>query len=221
MFRLAVVWGPALVLARLLGAQSTPSIRFIGNEAFEISDGSTTILTDYPYQPGYSGYMRYDSTSVRPTGRVLAVITHRHLDHFDPTRLTERAWRILAPREITRALDSAQVVRLDSIVAFGPVTIRPIRTPHAGTEHYAYLIEWGPLRLFFPGDTEDPASLLRQSGLTHAFLTPWLWNTLRHDPGRVPARHIVFYHHEEGAQVVSCPNCWQPRQGEWRPALVP
>lgn len=219
--RTAALFGAVLVLSQLKAAQNLPSIRFIGNEAFEISDGSTTILTDYPYQPGYSGYMRYDSATVRPAGRVLALITHRHPDHFDPTRFTDRSWRIMAPLEVTRAVRSAQVVRLDSVVTFGPATIRPIRTPHAGTEHYAYLIEWGPLKLFFPGDTEDPASLLGQTGLTHAFLTPWLWNTLRHQPDRVPAQHIVFYHHEEGERIISCPKCWQPHQGERRPALVP
>ncbi|MDH4069775.1 MAG: hypothetical protein OEV30_05070 [Ignavibacteria bacterium] len=39
-----------LLLAFLLPQQQEKlTVRFIGNEAFEISDGISTILTDYPY----------------------------------------------------------------------------------------------------------------------------------------------------------------------------
>ncbi|MFN0177550.1 MAG: MBL fold metallo-hydrolase [Gemmatimonadales bacterium] len=213
--------GIGACLAATLHAQGpslSPSIRFIGNEAFEITDGRTTILTDYPYQPGYSQYMSYDSSTVRPRGQVVVLITHGHLDHFDRSRFVNPAWRIVGPREVTRTLAPERVIALDSVITVGPATIRPIRTPHAGLEHYAYVVEWGALRLYFPGDTEEPASLVAQRGLSHAFLTPWLWGRMGRQADRIPARFIVFYHHESGERVVGCPTCWHPRQGEELPA---
>ncbi|MGH9749174.1 MAG: hypothetical protein ACRD5D_07975 [Candidatus Polarisedimenticolia bacterium] len=140
-------WSLGLAVAAWHGPIAAPlELRFIGNQAFEITDGQLTLLTDVPYQSGYSGYMTYDEGSVRPRGRVLSLITHRHPDHFEP----------------------------------GP---------------FLNLVEWAGTRLYFVGDTEDPGELLRAKDLDFAFVTPWLWRTVRNRKATVDARRIVIYHH--------------------------
>src|SRR5262249_49535291 len=58
--------------------------RFIGNMAFAITDGKTTLYSDYPYEPGAFGYMSYDFAKEPKAADCLCLITHGHRDHFDP-----------------------------------------------------------------------------------------------------------------------------------------
>lgn len=48
-------------------AQTRPVLeaRFIGNMSYVITDGTTTLFTDFPYQSGCSGYMAYDAREIR------------------------------------------------------------------------------------------------------------------------------------------------------------
>ena len=84
------VWMTASLLIYGVFAGTTPSFagslefRFIGNMAFQISDGAFTILTDYPYISGAFGYMEYQSETVKPVGTVLSLVTHEHDDHWNP-----------------------------------------------------------------------------------------------------------------------------------------
>lgn len=190
--------------------------RFIANEAFSITDGRVTLLTDFPYQSGYSGYMTYDLETVRPEGRVLTLITHRHQDHFDPLPFREKTWSILGPKEVTRGLPAARVVALHPRVSFEGITIEPFRTPHRDTEHYSYLVTWNGLRLYFVGDTEDTRALLAQPRLDALFVTPWLWQSARRRGHLPDARLVVIYHHTLDETVADCDDCWIPRQGERR-----
>jgi L-ascorbate metabolism protein UlaG (beta-lactamase superfamily) len=210
-----------LVLALLTQApDSGLSVRFIGNEAFEISDGGHTIVTDFPYRSGAFGYMTYEPQSGF-SGEVLALVTHGHLDHFDPAQWRDSSWFILGPRAVTLTLPFGRRLTLDSVVTFGRFVIRPRVTPHADQEHYSYLVDWGPLRLYFAGDTEDPSFLRAASGVTHAFLTPWLWTTVNQDPAGLPDAEIIFYHHIAGQRLPPCQACWLPRQGETRRLTAP
>jgi L-ascorbate metabolism protein UlaG (beta-lactamase superfamily) len=211
----------SLTLALLVQVpDSSLSVRFIGNEAFVITDGRSTIVTDFPYRSGAFGYMAYERPAPFP-GKVLALITHRHLDHFDPSEWRDSSWSILGPREVTEALSIGHRRALDSVVTFGSFVIRPIRTPHSDTEHYSYLIDWGTLRLFLSGDTEDPASLLAAEGVTHAFLTPWLWTTLVRGAHRPRGWEVIIQHHTAGQRPPSCEGCWLPRQNESRVLTAP
>ena len=45
------------------GAGRSLEFRFIGNEAVAMSDGRQTIVTDFPYQSGYSGYMTFEASA--------------------------------------------------------------------------------------------------------------------------------------------------------------
>lgn len=188
------------------------TIRFIANEAVSLSDGTLTLVLDFPYQPGYSRYMTYPDTALNIQGNVVAVITHRHRDHFAEERFLPTTWRIVGPREVTQSLPTNRVVPLDSVVRINDAVIRPIATPHAGVEHYSYLIEWKGKRFFFVGDTGDPAALLRSGPLDMAFVSSWLLNAARKDGRSVPARQVVLYHHAS-VQGEICTPCVIPMPG--------
>lgn len=201
----------ALALAQAPSLEAT----FIGNEAVAFTDGRVTLVTDYPYQPGYSGYMRYDPTTLHPRGPVLLLVTHRHPDHFDPRQPRDAGWRFLGPREVSRSLPAAGVIALDTMVVVGDIRIRPIATPHANLEHYSYRVDWMGRSLYFVGDTDDPTSLLGQRDLDVAFVTSWLWQEVRDRGATIHARKVVIYHHRSGESVPGCTgSCRVPRQGE-------
>jgi len=211
-------------------------LRFVGNEAFEITDGHTTILTDYPYRSGAFGYMTYNSNSVQPSGNVILLISHRHADHFDSTLAQRMLGRIVGPPEVTRSvMDSdhstannqdcscaeeicalSRIIKLDSVITIGNIRIYPIATPHGDIEHYSYRVEWGGVRLFFSGDTDDPSALFRETDIGYAFITPWLWKTVKSRRASLNARKIIIYHHRKDEQIESCSSCWIPVQGDRR-----
>jgi L-ascorbate metabolism protein UlaG (beta-lactamase superfamily) len=79
---LLACWCSAAVLAS--SQRPVLEARFIGNMAFTITDGRVTVMTDFPYQSGYSGYKTYDPAEIRSTTpSTLVLITHRHPDHWD------------------------------------------------------------------------------------------------------------------------------------------
>ena len=122
--------GPLLLLAvAFIADADTLDIRFVGNAGFVISDGTVSLVTDLPYQSGAFGYMTYDLADVRPPGRVVAIITHRHDDHFDPNSFLTTGWEIVGPREVTDHLPADRVIPLGSEVSVGQFTIIPLRTP--------------------------------------------------------------------------------------------
>ena len=190
------------------------TIRFIGNEGFELSDGETTILTDLPYQPGAFDYMRYDPEALDPQGRVISLITHRHADHFDEALFLERDWNIIGPVEVTARLPAGRVVPPGPAIKVGEFTIRAHRTAHSDVEHYSYLVTWRGLRLYFVGDTENPSHLLSVPNLTVAFLTPWLGCTAAAFGRGIDAETIVLYHHHEGEGTRGCFEARVMQQGE-------
>jgi len=65
--------------------------QFIGNEAFRITDGNTTLMTDFPYKSGAYNYMKYKFDFSSVTGTVVSLITHRHDDHFAPVLFANQA----------------------------------------------------------------------------------------------------------------------------------
>lgn len=92
----AVMLFAAAAWCAACGPPPALTIRFIGNAAFELTDGRSTPLVDFPYESG-GGYMSFDSAAVRPRGDVLALFTHRHRDHFDRARCSPAAGARGAP----------------------------------------------------------------------------------------------------------------------------
>ena len=206
------------VLAASGSAQPRPALeaRFLGNMSYAITDGTTTLMTDFPYQSGYSRYMTYDAAQVRSaTAATLSLITHRHLDHFDRGLFEATGWKVAGPADVIAAVDPSRVVPVTGSGTFGPVRIEAIETPHASLGHYSYIVTWHGRRLYFTGDTESTDALLAARNLDVAFVSPWLYRAVVRAGQRIDAKQVVIYHQEQGQQVPECgTGCSVPRQGD-------
>ncbi|MCH8863091.1 MAG: MBL fold metallo-hydrolase [Proteobacteria bacterium] len=209
---------------------------FIGNEAFAITDGEATLVSDFPYQSGYSIYMEYDPAALEIAGEVVALITHRHGDHFDANLFAERDWKIIGPREVTDGIAPERVVPLaipplsnpktyfyspfkyENIFVVGDMLVYAFPTPHSGTGHYSYAVDWRGQSLYFFGDTETPKMFLDiATGLGDfdvVFMTPWVLRPLLADGTDIPAKLIVIYHQQVGEALPQCGKCRALVQGE-------
>jgi L-ascorbate metabolism protein UlaG (beta-lactamase superfamily) len=105
--------------------------RFIGQMAFAISDGSVTIVTDFPYQIGYVDAPAYSPKELSGGPSTLALITHKHLDHWEPALFAKTNWKVAGPDDVTSGLPADRVVALKGTTMWGPVQIEPLETPHA------------------------------------------------------------------------------------------
>jgi L-ascorbate metabolism protein UlaG (beta-lactamase superfamily) len=208
-------------LATLVAFAQRPAIeaRFIGNMAFAISDGTVTLFSDFPYESGYSRYMTYSAGEIRSATRSsLALITHRHPDHWKRELFEKTNWQIAGPGDVVSTVPAARVVPLAPSATFGGMQIEPLKTPHATVDHYSYVVTWHGRRLYFSGDTESVDHLLALKNLDVAFVSPWIFKAARRGPRRIDARQIVIYHHEAGETVPECQaGCVVPRQGDTFP----
>ena len=193
---------------------ATLTIRFIGNAAFELSDGRATLLVDFPYESGTDGFMTFDSAAVRPLGRVLAVFTHADRDHFDRAALLARGWPAYGPAALLDSLPPGRVFSRGDSVDFGAFHVVRIPEWHADFDHVALLITWRGRRIYHSGDTMDPAHLEAMPELDVALVQENLLCWMAQQRGaRVPAREaIVFHHFATGAK--GCLGARVLRQGE-------
>jgi L-ascorbate metabolism protein UlaG (beta-lactamase superfamily) len=206
----------ALILALLTFAQRPAlDVRFIGNMAVSITDGTVTVITDFPYESGYSGYMTYAPSEIRSTTTTtLALITHRHRDHWLAPLFTPTTWKVAGPSDVTAGLPADRVVPLDAKTTFGPVTIERFETPHANVGHHSYVVTWAGRRIYFSGDTESPDHLAAAVNLDAAFLSSWLYRAALRRGVRIDAKQIVIYHHHPGERIAECTDrCSVPEQG--------
>ena len=207
---LPVAWiASAAVAAGPAGLMAT----FIGNMAVHVTDGRVAMVTDCPYESGYSGYMRWAGDPLPKGPAPLCVITHSHRDHYLPALAPHTCARVLGPRDVEA---SARVAALgmEPEVRWEGIVIRPLATPHAGLEHYSYLVEWNGLRLYFTGDTEDTSALLAARNLDAAFVSPWLLDAVRKQGARIDARQVIVYHHRDGDTPPPVQGRRVPKQGE-------
>jgi L-ascorbate metabolism protein UlaG (beta-lactamase superfamily) len=196
------------------GPPAPLSIRFIGNAAFELTDGRTTLLVDFPYVSGTGGFMTYHSSAVRAQGRVLALFTHRHSDHFDRDALLARGWPAYGPAEVLAQLPPDRVFSRADTVAFGAFRIVRIPEWHADIGHVAFLITWRGRRIYHSGDTMDPAHLQTMPELDVALVQENLLCWMAQQRGaRVPAREVIVQHHFSGGSR-GCLGARELRQGE-------
>lgn len=198
---------PYIVMAQDLSAV------FIGNEAVKITDGNITLLSDFPYQSGYSGYMEYDVSSVKPSGKVLSLITHKHADHFEKALFKKTDWYIVAPNEIEIEIPRERRIEIRNVIKFENIHIEAFRTPHAGIEHYSYKVTWNSHSFYFPGDTESVETLKHAQNVNILFITPWLLNEAKRRGMSFSADKIIVYHHTKD-QKINCAGCVVPQQGE-------
>jgi hypothetical protein len=211
----------ALMLAGALAAAAagcarpaTLTIRFIGNAAFELSDDRSTLLIDFPYEPGAGGSMTFDSGAVRPRVRVLALFTHSHRDHFDRAALLARGWPAYGPSALLDSLPADRVYARGDSTDFGAFHVVRIPEWHADLDHVAYLVTWRGRRIYHSGDTMDPARLVAMPELDVALVQENLLCWMAQQRGaRVPAREVVVFHQfPSGAK--GCLGARALRQGE-------
>lgn len=201
-------------------AQPRPALeaRFIGNMAYAITDGTSTLMSDFPYQSGYSRYMTYDAALIRSAtapGTTLSLVTHRHLDHWEPALFGATDWKVAGPADVIAGVDPSRVVPLSGGGAFGGMRIDALETPHASVGHYSYIVTWHGRRLYFTGDTESTEALLAAKDLDVAFVSPWLYRAVVRARQRIDARQIVIYHQERGERIAECAQgCRVPAQGD-------
>jgi hypothetical protein len=209
---------------RWLAGQSggTITITFLGNEAVHRTDGQLTLVTDFPYRSGAFGYMTYARDQAKAFRNVLTLITHRHDDHVEIESLKRLQWRVIGPPGVTRQLPPSSVVAANAASTIDPeLRVRAIETPHAGIDHYSYVVEWHGRRFYFSGDTEDPSSALAQKSLDMAFVSPWIHKAVLSKGARIDAARIVIYHHTSSERVAACSSpCEAPVQGaQWSLAV--
>jgi L-ascorbate metabolism protein UlaG (beta-lactamase superfamily) len=217
----SIVFACQFALLLIAGGQQSErprlDARFIGNMAFAITDGRVTLMSDFPYESGYSVYMTYPSSEIRsPTAMTLSLITHRHGDHWDAGLFTGTNWKVAGPADVTASAPADRVVPLAQRTTFGPVSIERIETPHARIGHYSYIVTWHGRRMYFSGDTESTKSIAAAKNLDVAFLSPWLYQSARQAGIRIDAKRVVIYHHQSADErVPGCDTgCVVPRQGE-------
>jgi L-ascorbate metabolism protein UlaG (beta-lactamase superfamily) len=203
------------LLAVLLAAAATNTLNatFIGNMAVYITDGRVALVTDFPYESGYGGYMRWSGDPLPKGPRPLCVITHSHRDHFLPALAAPTCGRLLGPKDVEQSV-RVTALGLDPEVRWEGLVIRPMASPHAGLEHYSYVVEWNGLRLYFTGDTEDATALLAAKDLDVAFVSPWLLRAVQKAGRRIDARTMVVYHHRDGEAVPPFQDRIVPAQGQ-------
>jgi Xaa-Pro aminopeptidase len=182
--------------------------------AFAVTDGETTLYTDFPYESGYSGYMTYDFAAVPKAKDSLCLITHGHRDHFDAGLLAKMSCRVVAPADAAATLPADRVLPLAPRIAFRGIEIQPVETPHARIGHDSYLVTWHGARLYFTGDTDSTDALLAQRDLDAAFVSPWLLEAVANRNATIDARRVVVYHHRAGERAPDAPNRVVPRQGD-------
>jgi L-ascorbate metabolism protein UlaG (beta-lactamase superfamily) len=204
-----------LLFAPVLAAQSaTLTATFIGNMAFAITDGTTMLYTDFPYESGAFGYMTYDFALVPKTTGALCLITHGHRDHFDRALFERMDAKAIAPPELEATLPTERLIPFAPRMTYRDIVIESFRTPHGSIDHASYLVTWKGLRLFFAGDTDRFETLVAARNLDAAFVSPWLLEAVQTRGARIDARRVIVYHHRSGETPSTFQNAVAPHQGE-------
>jgi L-ascorbate metabolism protein UlaG (beta-lactamase superfamily) len=187
--------------------------RFIGNAAFEITDGTSTILVDFPYRSGAFGYMAFPSAEVHLRPGALCLFTHHHADHFDPAAVAVVGCTVAGPDEVRLAAPERSRAG-PGPWRHGAARIECLPTPHASVEHCSYRVSWHGVEVFLSGDIEDLEPLRRSpQRFDVLFLASWLLPALDGvDPAAASAR-VVVHHHGPEEEVSPCDRCLVPEQG--------
>jgi L-ascorbate metabolism protein UlaG (beta-lactamase superfamily) len=201
------------LLATAADAQ-TLKFTFIGNAAYEITDGETTLLIDYPYVSGANGYMEYDFEKTKPEGDVLCLITHNHQDHFSPALYSKTDWAIFAPHQVLRGLEKPRPISMGLEAQFKTITIQAFKTPHSRMVHHSYFVTWHGIRILVAGDTPMYGSFLGYRDLDVAFVTPWFIKGVTAAGQKIGADKVVICHHRADEKKPPCDWCIFPKQGD-------
>ena len=219
--QIARITSVLLILVALCAPVNAGELKFtfIGNMAFHISDGETTLLSDFPYTSGAYGYMEYDMENVPAIVDAVHLITHFHGDHWNVRlfRNMEQKTKIIAPPGITKRLDQKRVIPFSptELVKYKRIEVQAIAMPHnLAPEHFSYLVTWHGKRLYFIGDTETPADILKQKNIDVLFISPWVIRTIERQNLSLDTKELVMYHQKVGEEVVPFQNYKRMIEGE-------
>lgn len=190
------------------------TFQFIGNMAFSISDRKTTLYSDFPYESGAFGYMKYDLKSLKISDNGVSLITHAHRDHWAVELFQPLKLKVIGPSEVLKGIDPSHIIPIAKEITYEGIHIQPFSTPHGNITHYSYLVTWHGIKMYFTGDTEELKTLLSMKNLDVAFISPWLARSLSTNKQTVDAKKIVIYHHVDDEKVDSPKNGIVPKQSE-------
>jgi L-ascorbate metabolism protein UlaG (beta-lactamase superfamily) len=215
---LALLAAPALQPTRVpdvASAQEPSPLRatFIGNMAFAISDGETTLFSDFPYRSGAFGYMEYNPGAIRLAPDGVSLITHEHADHWDARAFSGMQSWLVAHPDISAQVPESRVLPWSERIDYKGMIIEPIATEHTDA-HNSYRVTWHGVRMYFTGDTEDLSDLLAQTDLDVAFVSVWLAERIAREGLSVDADRILIYHHTVGERRAMPDNAMLPAQGD-------
>lgn len=206
---------PLLALLLLVAAPAAGQglqVEFVGNEGVVLSDGEVSLLVDLPYRPGAYGYEEYDPAALQPEGRVISVVTHHHVDHFDPQLfLVREGWEFFGPPSAAAVLPRARVVAGDTLQV-GAFRVASIATEHT-PDHRSYLVEWNGRRIVFVGDTNDPSFLAGLPAVDLLFVTPWLACAMVEAGISMDLDRGIYYHRRPDGSDRWCGGFEQLEQG--------
>lgn len=199
-----------------LGARADElTVTFIGNMGFHITDGETTLLSDFPYRSGAYGYMAYEMENVPEIVDGLSLITHFHGDHFDRKVFETMDLAIAAPAGVLEGLTAEVKIPSGPDMSYKGIEIEAFETEHKfSPEHFSYLVTWHGKRLYFPGDTESPAHMLQMKDIDVMFISPWLIRTIERQDLTLDTKILVVYHQKIGEEFPPFQGVRRMKQGE-------
>lgn len=208
-----------------LAASPQPDLhaRFIGNAGFELTDGASTILVDFPYQSGAFDYMTFPRDELRARPGALCLFTHQHADHFDAAAARAVGCTVAGPGAVQAAVPDSVRAGAGPVWEFAGARIECLSTPHAGIEHCSYLLRWHGVTIFISGDADDIGVLNHLSEAPDAIFLPyWMFDrpgsfvpTLNRLEEVTPRSQVIINHHPSNAEgIATCERCRLPRQGE-------
>ena len=216
--RITLFAGLLLAVASPVAPGGELTVTFIGNMAFHITDGETALLSDFPYQSGAFGYMKYEMADVPPIKDGLSLITHWHTDHWSLPLFAAMDTKLIAPDDVVAKIDdAARVIKIapGAPAAFRGMTIEAAKTIHRlAPSHYSYIVTWHGKRLYFTGDTESPEYILDAKNIDVMFLSPWLIRTIERQKLSLDAKTLVVYHQKETEEIPPFQDYKRMKQGE-------
>lgn len=168
-------------------APAAARITFVGHSTVLIEMGGARILTD-PMLRSRLGVLRRHGRRLGAAelGAIdLVLVSHAHLDHFDPVSLRELhgSPRIVVPAGLAtfaraRGVDVEEVRAGDRIVA-GDISVTAVPARHGApwapliprSKPLGFLID-GPVRTYFAGDTELFSAMAGYQGAVDLALLP-------------------------------------------------
>ncbi len=189
-------------------------MRYIGNAGFEISDGSHTVLLDFPYVSGAFGYMKFQDSDLVPRSDALCLISHAHADHFNAEAIRKIGCQVAGPAEVMKLVPKSSWLQGESPWKFGFAVASCIDSEHGDVEHCSLVLTWHGTTIVAVGDVESVAPLLKAIPSPDIFVLPyWLADQASLLREAFPGVRILLSHEEPDATVDSCNGCERLTQG--------